>query len=421
MVKGKAKKKATGKETISLNPPPKKKSSFLWKNVASGIMALFAVIYTVMRRTGGNPLVYIEETDEVMLRRVFFSGEVWAIGCADSTTGAPPDNFEAVAVRLKESEINFGVLDCTAKLPSGRSTIQRWKLKSREKPIIFVTNGAQVIQIIPSAARNEYDLIRELRLAAVRRPAIITNANLFQEKCLFKPRCLLILAGSELEHTITKSLDKIMGRFATNSENNTLVAFAELDATSWKLDIEGFDTGDKIKLRRFESGAHRAVYFKNDSLTTIKALAHYRGGFSESSITAFLHAVISDENRLVSLDAIPTIVKRPRPKRPAPPKPDPSSTDDADSKAAQRRKRRSELKDEQIKSKHPDVLTDEDRERLKQQQQREREAKARESMERQAADSAFISDADIDFDIEESSSQVEDSIEEHDDDDIEEI
>jgi len=349
----------------------------------------------------GNPLTYIDASNEAQLRSVFFSGEVWAVACADKA-GGPPDSWESVAARLKESTdtLKFGVLDCTAKLPSGRTILQRWKLNGRDVPTIFVANGVQVSQVSASAARSsEYDLVREIRLAAIRRPVTLVSTLSFQEKCLAKPRCLLVLQGGvELEPSFAKTLDALMGVYANKPDYP--VSFAMLDASDWKLDFEGFEAGDAAKLRNYEPGSHRVLYFHNASSSSTKTVAFHRA-LTETGLASFLDGLADRESKetldktLVALEpGSPTLVKRPRPKKKQVPPP---------------RKVDEETKK---KTKVPETLTDEERAKIKQ-ERRDRENRARDTMEQQAQ--GYVPEADDDLEDDDDDAELED-----DDDDEEE-
>jgi hypothetical protein len=47
--------------------------------------------------------------------------------------------FEAAARKLHGQEgLQFGVIDCSAKLPAGKTTLQRFQLNKKIQPVIFV-------------------------------------------------------------------------------------------------------------------------------------------------------------------------------------------------------------------------------------------------------------------------------------------
>lgn len=371
-------------------------SASAWKRALLSAVALplIAVLFSKLS-FGGAVLTYVDVSDEQLLRRVFFpaDGEVWAVACETSAERDIPEHLESVAMRLSD-EMKFAVIDCSAKLPgSGRTTMQRWKLRTSDKPVMFVANGAQTQQL-PST-RSEYDLVRELRLAAIRRPHDVRNDETFHERCLSKSKCMLVLrGGAELEPHTLKSLHELAGEFAGR------VTFASVDAAEWRLaNLEGFEIGDKVKLRRFEAGSHRAIYLSNDTQTPfIKALAPK----SFSSLGPFLRSVTDDNLVALADENDPTqplhlsLLKRPR--RQPRPKPPPPSDEMADAEQ------------QPPQPKNPqDQSAQESAEQLAK-MQREREARRRDQMEREAANSAFVAESASDeSDAEQHQAELDDT------------
>ncbi|KAJ1461863.1 hypothetical protein M885DRAFT_507027 [Pelagophyceae sp. CCMP2097] len=352
-----------------------------------------------------NKLTYVDVKDEATLRQVFFSGEVWAVAChAMNSTKPLTPNFEAVAHRLGD-EMKFAVLDCKAALPSsGKTTMQRWKLlpHPQGEPVLFIANGVGVKQLPASASRSEYDLVREFRLGAMRKPLPVKNTELLREKCLYKPRCLVVLkGGAELEPQSEKALDKLAGLHAAGGakrDGTSAVAFVEMDSQDLRLNFEGYAAGEDIKLRRFEALSHRAIYFRNTS-AGLFALAH-KGPLNEASLGAFLDGVSGDADagpqnkRLKPLVDDVTVGKRKAPKRPPAPKAKVVKAEPLPKSGA--------------------TLSPEDRERLvKEQQARERDR--REQMDADAAASGHIMEETDEAEAEESGDAYAD------DEDVEEL
>jgi hypothetical protein len=252
----------------------------------------------------------------------------------------------------------FGAVDCKAKLPgSGRTLMQRWKLKKtlKEDTVMFLSNGVQVTQIENQYLRSEYELIRELRLLAVRRPVTAKNTETLREKCWGKPRCLLVLQGGTLEGHVEKALHAVAGhhsrggkgRKGASARDESHVAFVAMDAAEHRLPFEGYDLGDALKLRSYSAGDHRAVYFRNVSgAPTVRALAH-KGPLTTESLGAFLADVSLDDDaaphaNLVDLGKHHTelgIYRRKKPKKPKKPKSDKPSKFSADAAAAEAAKK----------------------------------------------------------------------------------
>ena len=69
------------------------------------------------------------------------------------------------------------------------------------------------------------------------------------------------------------------------------MVFVSMDAAEHRLPFEGYDLGDAIKLRSFEAGNHRAIYFRNvTGSATLKALAH-KGALTTEALGKFLGTV----------------------------------------------------------------------------------------------------------------------------------
>jgi len=290
--------------TSTAAPSKKKKGGSSMVKVGGGVVG-FLVMIAALGGGGGNPLVDLDVTDEASLRKVFFGGEVWAVACQDGKKPLP-DSVEAVAHRLGK-EMKFGVVDCKAPLPgSGRTLTQRWKLKKQhaEDAVMFLSNGVSVEQVGAQYFRSEYDLIRELRLLALRRPFMAKNTELLRDKCWGKARCLLVLQGGTLEAPVEKALHALAGHHArggkgrtgASADDQSSIAFVAMDAAEHRLPFEGYDLGDAVKLRSFEQGSHRAVYFRNVSgATSLKALAH-KGALTTEALGKFLATVSLDSD-----------------------------------------------------------------------------------------------------------------------------
>merc|ERR1711937_500831 len=124
------------------------------------------------------------------------------------------------------------------------------------------------------------------------------------EKCWSKARCLLVLQGGTLEAPVEKALHALAGHHArggkgrtgASAEDQSQVVFVSMDAAEHRLPFEGYDLGDAIKLRSFEAGNHRAIYFRNvTGSSTLKALAH-KGTLTTEALGKFLGTVSLDSD-----------------------------------------------------------------------------------------------------------------------------
>ena len=78
----------------------------------------------------------LRAADAAQLKAVFFSGEPWLVQCgtkAEISAAIVDDGFGAHAVVEKAAsalpkDVKVGLLDCHKQLPSGKTTIERFKL-----------------------------------------------------------------------------------------------------------------------------------------------------------------------------------------------------------------------------------------------------------------------------------------------------
>ena len=101
----------------------------------------------------------LRAADAAQLKEVFFSGEPWLVQCgtkADISAAIVDDGFGAHPVVEKAAsglpkEVKVGLLDCHKKLPSGKTTVERFKLDGSISPLLVLAANGKTVQITPSA------------------------------------------------------------------------------------------------------------------------------------------------------------------------------------------------------------------------------------------------------------------------------
>ena len=99
-------------------------------------------------------------TNATQLKEVFFSGDPWIVQCATEADVAAAavdqglglhEVLELALNALHRVPSRVGLLDCGRALPSGKSTLDRFKFDAAVVPtIFFVANGRSPAQIVPS-------------------------------------------------------------------------------------------------------------------------------------------------------------------------------------------------------------------------------------------------------------------------------
>ena len=81
-------------------------------------------------------------SDAETLKSVFFSGDPWLVECTSAKRPSPAvfDVEKLMAAQPVASEVKLGLLDCGATLPSGKSTLERFKLQapSGDAPLVLL-------------------------------------------------------------------------------------------------------------------------------------------------------------------------------------------------------------------------------------------------------------------------------------------
>ena len=121
----------------------------------------------------GSKTTAVSVGDTATLKRVFYSGEPWLIECSTSRS--------ATVVREAEGELKAGVrtavLNCHEKLPSGLSTLQRFKLSAWPKgPTVLMAANLEKPQVAPPAAAASGGVV-SLPPPAIGRPLASTASR----------------------------------------------------------------------------------------------------------------------------------------------------------------------------------------------------------------------------------------------------
>ena len=101
----------------------------------------------------------LRAADAAQLKAVFFSGEPWLVQCgtkAEISAAIVDDGFGAHAVVEKAAsalpkDVKVGLLDCHKQLPSGKTTIERFKLDGSISPLLVLAANGKTVQITPAA------------------------------------------------------------------------------------------------------------------------------------------------------------------------------------------------------------------------------------------------------------------------------
>ena len=197
----------------------------------------------------------LSPTNATQLKAVFFSGDPWLVQCGSKTdlaaaaTDATLGAHEVVELAMPKlsAVAKVGLLDCAKKLPSGKSTLDRFKLDAAIEPtLMFAANGNSPVQLAPSmlakhglastlfpTPRQQAGALAALVKSRSEKKALtLTKSQHLHEHCLKKKYCALLLLPRELSTSseAATTLRKLLAEFRS-------VAFATVNAARYELSL----------------------------------------------------------------------------------------------------------------------------------------------------------------------------------------
>lgn len=173
------------------------------KASAGQYAALSAIGVAVLAIAGGSYYMlrsqvrFLSPSDTAVLKEVFYSGEPWLIECSKKAKASPVvTDAEGLMPGIK-----IGVLDCSAVLPSGKTTYERFKLKEPSYgPVIMAAANSERPQIALRNVLSTGTALAEWSKAATKEKVFspATTAQ-FDSQCLRKTWCAVVIsAGGRL-------------------------------------------------------------------------------------------------------------------------------------------------------------------------------------------------------------------------------
>lgn len=171
--------------------------------------------------------------DTAALKGVFLSGQPWLVEC---TTGSPSDAMYKAESKLK-APLLPGLLDCDRKLPSGKTTVERFGLKApHQGPFILAIANLEKPVVAPRNVVEDADALAKWA-TMVTKPRVLAMSSSAQleKSCLKKRWCVLVLAaGSRLSDIERKALSTI-----SSSERGVRFVTVDHAKQSLLLDLPG--------------------------------------------------------------------------------------------------------------------------------------------------------------------------------------
>jgi hypothetical protein len=280
----------------------------------------------------------LSPTNATQLKTVFFSGDPWLVQCgsqADLAAAAVEGGLgahEVVELALPKLApvARVGLLDCAKKLPSGKSTLDRFRLDSSLDPtLLLVANGQTPVQLtppmltkhglgtalFPSPRQQAAALTALVKARSEKKALSLTKSEHLHEHCLKRKYCALLLLPRELSPNseLARVLHKLLHEFRH-------VAFTTLNAARYEFSLQkhlpqptsakqpqlvGFKS-TTVAAEESAGGKKGKGGKKAKPALSVGAKAH-RGEFALGEVREFLTSLSNDQLELTALKKAPTI------------------------------------------------------------------------------------------------------------------
>lgn len=264
---------------------------------------------------------------ETLKQTVFDDAQPWLVVCLGGSDPIHEVVGKALSNPLFPPDVSAGVLDCRAKLPSGKTAIARLKLDDKVEPLIFVVAGGEVTQATPDllsraapkpTAKQGRELFPASKAHARALAAFVASTvevkvlRVTNDKelraCFAKP-CALVLTSQDASASQLAVVDKLAARFRH-------VRFATLNLGRYEFSLES-----KLPAQPTRQEPRlllvRPLAAEKGAKRDLGARA-YRGGWAGDAMGAFMQESLQSDAELVKLKQAPSVRWRPAKKADAP-------------------------------------------------------------------------------------------------------
>jgi len=274
-----------------------------------------------------NGMQVLSPTNATQLKAVFFSGDPWLIQCgskADLAAAAAGDVglgahdvLEIAMPALAKLPAELGLLDCEKKLPSGKSTLDRFKLDGGVSPmLIFAANGLAPVQIVPSmlakygGSSNLFPTPRQQAAALVAlvksratpQAFTFTKSEQMHAHCLKRKHCVLWLTEGEPQGEAARTLGTLLREYRT-------VAFGTVNTARYQFSLAKALPAPPTK-RTPQVLAVRSTAAEGDAKRVTLAAKAYRGEPTLEGLRGFVSGLADESLELTNLTKPPALAWR---------------------------------------------------------------------------------------------------------------
>ena len=268
----------------------------------------------------------LSAANATQLKSVFFSGDPWLVQCVskedletfdiDPKLAADEIVEKALAALPKEAQV--GLLDCGKRLPSGKSTHDRFKLDTSLTPtLLFAANGKPPAQIkpnmldkyglasrlFPNARKQAAALAGLVRARSEPKALVFTKTEHLHSHCLKRKRCVLVVTPGELSAAAGRTLGGLL-------HEHRAVAFGTINTARYELNLaKALPAAEKSKA--WPKGAPQLLAIQSAPTADKKKVAlsakAHRGDFTPSALKDFLDKFAGGKLELTPLKKAPAL------------------------------------------------------------------------------------------------------------------
>lgn len=232
---------------------------------------------------------YVElRTDSPELGDVFFGGQPWLVLCGRSKVSKPAMWMRAAEYLQNLDEdgdapFNMGVLDCDKKLPSGKTTYERFKLTipANHRPHALLLYNGRTPSLITANLQSTSETAVEKFVKSIATktmismPAVRTSADL-ESKCLALRHCVVVAHNGLM---IEYEKDWLMGLAKTHRT----IRFVKVNLDLLALSLEA-----SLPAPVDEHPRLVAMKRQGDTKTGQLTAKAYTGDFTKDAMSAFV-------------------------------------------------------------------------------------------------------------------------------------
>jgi hypothetical protein len=218
------------------------------------VYLFFAIFFCPTDAVNANEVLKMTASNSTQLQEVFFGGQPWVVLCTfgGQISGTTQDWEQFKLLKKRMPSVGAGLLDCDARLPSGKTAIARFKLTRKISPMLLLcANGKRPVQLraqefsdvstSKKSKKGQKDkskaaktplsvgtLVKNVRRLSKAGVYVINQDVTFRTRCLKQRMCALVIHSDKLSSSNQNVLQTLI-------QKHRNVSFVTLDHNEFVL------------------------------------------------------------------------------------------------------------------------------------------------------------------------------------------